>query len=67
MNLDSVLEKCGIFRHKATAHNKWGYGLSSQESDMELIYRAYKIFFDFEFIKDLTDDNKKQNTTYQRV
>jgi hypothetical protein len=67
MNLDSVLEKWGVFRHKAMSRHPLGYGQADAESDIQLIMRAYQVFFDFEFIRDLTDDNKKQNSTYQRV
>jgi len=67
MTLDSALEKCGIFRHKAYGRHVLGYGFSDTESDLEFIMRAYQVFFDFEFIKGLTDDNKKQKITYQRV
>jgi len=67
MNLDSALEKCGIFRHKQHSRHILGYGYSDAENDLELIMRTYRVFFDFEFIKGLTDDNKKQRITYQGV
>ena len=67
MTLDNILEKCGVFRHRQYGRHVLGHGYSDTESDLEFIMRAYQVFFDFEFIKDLTDDSKKQNTTYQGV